>query len=355
MFNLKPEAFGLDISDFSVRFAKLKKVKNNIAQLVSFGEEKIPKGIVEGGEIKSKSELCRIIKKAISCPNGQKLKINRVISSLPEEKSYIDVIQLPILSLKETENAIRHEAENHIPLPIDEVYLGWEKVESSFNQNKYQEVLIAAAPKNLVNDYISVLKGAGLEIFGLEIECLAIIRSLAGKREMPGHFLVIDFGGSRTTFIFYSGQSVRFTATIAFSSQYLSEGVSRKLNIALKDGEKLKIKNGLNGDKKIRDILNPELEKLAEEIKNCFEYYCTHEDKNHLLVSGAKPEKIFLCGEAANLKGLVDFLGKQLKLEVGLADSFSNISREPAKGVPKLNFNKSLAYTTALGLALRGI
>ena len=66
-------------------------------------------------------------------------------------------------------------------------------------------------------------------------------------------------------------------------------------------------------------------------------------------------EKIFLCGGGANLKGLTNFLSLELKIPVELGNPWTNILPEPLREVPELPYEKSLAFTTTLGLSLRGI
>ena len=52
--NLRTEAFGLDISDLSLKLVKLKRKKRGLA-LSSFTEIKMRPGIVEEGEIRKDS------------------------------------------------------------------------------------------------------------------------------------------------------------------------------------------------------------------------------------------------------------------------------------------------------------
>ena len=66
-------------------------------------------------------------------------------------------------------------------------------------------------------------------------------------------------------------------------------------------------------------------------------------------------EKILLCGGGANLKGLANFLALELKSPVELGNPWINILPEPLKEIPELPYEKSLSYTSTLGLALRGI
>lgn len=349
IFLQKPGAFGLDISDLSLKIAKLDKNR-----LTSFGETKIPAGIIKEGEVRDKEKLSQVIEKAVKEVKGKKLKTKYVILSLPEEKSFLDVLQIPLMKKEELEAAVRFEAENHIPLSLDEVYFDFKQVQSIFNQKNYQEVLINACPKKIVDSYVEATKGAGLQPRALEIECLAITRALI-KNEISNYpLLIIDFGGTRTTFIIFSGKSLRFTSTIPVSSQKLTESISKNLNLDLAGAERLKREQGLEGKKEVFDSMIPPLTDLIEQIKTHLDYYQSHEKKAQISHYGRGVEKILLCGGGANLKGLINFLETELKLEVELGNPWSNILEEPLKEVPEMSFKDSLSYATALGLALRG-
>jgi len=366
---LKPEAFGLDISDLSLKIVKLKK-KRGIFGLASFGETEIPSGIIEEGEIKDKKSLAEIIKVSLKKVKGEKLKTNYVICSLPEEKAFLQVVPLPIMKEEELKKAIYFEAENYIPLPEAEVYLDFQIVKPLYNHLDHLDVLIAALPKKIIDSYISCLKKARLIPGILEIESLAITRSLVKNEVSPFPILLIDFGATRTSFIIFSGYSSRFTSSIPVSSQKFTEAISKDLGVDLVEAEKLKIKFGLsekyrlkveNQTKKevergrIFEALVPPLTDLVEQIKIHLSYYHTHAHHEHLPPNGREVEKIILCGGGANLKGLTDFLSPELKIPVELGNPWINILPEPLKELPELSYEKSLSYTTALGLALRGI
>ena len=58
--SLTRQAFGLDISDRSLKIAKLEK-KGKYIKLVSFEEHDIPEGILSHGEIKKEEELAAVL------------------------------------------------------------------------------------------------------------------------------------------------------------------------------------------------------------------------------------------------------------------------------------------------------
>lgn len=354
--NLKPEVFGLDISDLSLKILKLKK-KGKFLGLASFGEAEISSGLIKDGEIKNEEKLVTIIKKAIKKVKGEKLKTKYVIASLPEEKAFLQVIQMPKMTAEELKKAIPFQAENYIPLPIEKVYLDFQIIPPVYNHLDHLDVLIAALPKKIVAPYHSLLKKAGLNPLVLEIESQAISRSLVKKGVSAEPLLLLDMGATKTGFMIFSGYSLRFTTSIPVSSQKFTENISKNLKIDLKKAEKLKKEQGIQTnkkDKKVFEALIPALTDLVEQIKKYLSYYHTHAAHEHLPPDGKVVKKVFLCGGGANLKGLADFLSLEFKLEVELGNPWVNILPKPLKEVPELPYPESLRYTTALGLALRG-
>ncbi|MFH1401473.1 MAG: type IV pilus assembly protein PilM [Parcubacteria group bacterium] len=366
---LKPEAFGLDISDLSLKIVKLKK-QNKFLKLSSCGEAEIKQGIIEKGEIKDCRALSEIIKNALKNVKGEKLNTNYVVASLPEEKSFLQVIQLPKMKEEEMKKAIHFEAENYVPLPIGQLYLDFQIVAPLRNHIDHLDVLIAALPKKTVDPYLSCLKDAGLKPIVFEIESQAIARSLVKNEISPFPLLLIDLGATRTSFIIFSGRSLQFTSFIPISSQNFTEAISKNLKINLEEAEKFKKKYGLedvtglkmyNGIKaigekeEIFESLVPSLTDLIEQIKKYSNYYKTHSPHEHLSPDSKGIKKILLSGGGANLKGLANFLSSELRIPVEMANPWVNILSKDKREVPQLPFEDSLSFTTALGLALRGV
>lgn len=350
---LKPKAFGLDISDLSLKIIELEKAGADF-KLACFGETHIPKGVIEGGQVKKEKELSELIKKAAQNLKGKKLKTKHVVFNLPEEKSFLDILQLPILGEEEMAEAVRFEAANHIPLPLEDVYFDFEKVPPTLSQPKFQEVLVAATPKEIVDPYLNALQQAGFRPQAAEVECSAVARSLTAPDKVQKPLLIVDLGETRTSFIIFSGRSLRFTSTIPISSGGFTESISKILKVDVKKAEKMKQQEGLEGKKKVFEALVPILTDLIEQIESHLEYYHSHSPKGVAVGNGKQLEKILLCGGGANLKGLTDFLASELKIEVKLGNPLINIEKPTQKDV-RLPQDQALSYTTAIGLALRGV
>ncbi len=355
--NLKPSAFGLDISDFSLKIVKLEK-KGKFFGLASFGEKEITPGIIEKGEIKDEKSLTKIIKEALGEVKGKSLDTQYVIASLPEEKAFLQVIQMPIMREEELKKAVRFEAENYVPLSIDKVCLDSQIVPAALDHLDHLDVLITALPKKTVDPYVGCLKKAGLKPLALEMESQAIYRALIDGGMTLKPVLLIDLGASRTGFSIFSGYSLRFTSSVPVSSRKFTQAIANDLKIDFQKAEELKINEGIGGNKEGRKnhkALEPLLMELVGEIEKHIEYYQTHSTHDHLPSGDKKIEKIILCGGGANLKGLSDFLSIELKLPVERGNPWTNILPDPLREVPQLPYEESLRYTTALGLAQRGL
>jgi len=368
--NLKPEIFGLDISDLSLKIIKLKK-RGRFLDLASFEEASLGPGLIKRGQIKNKDKLAEIIKETVKKVRGEKLKTKYVIASLPEEESFMQVIQMPKINEEDLRSAVIYEAENYIPLSIEEVYLDYQVVSPLYNHLDHLDVLIAAIPKKVVDPYFSVLKKAGLQPLALEIESLAIARALIKEETSPAPLLLLDLGASKTGFIIFSGHSLRFTTSIPVSSGGFTEIIAKNLGIELAEAEKMKVKYGLEERVKIKikkenfektaekgkifESLVPALIDLVQQIKKHLDYYQTHSGHEHLLKENKKVSSVLLCGGGANLKGLPELLSLELKLPVELATPWINILPQGKRETKRIPPAKSLEYTAALGLALRGI
>ena len=234
-----PEAFGLDISDFSIKFAKLKFSRERY-QMSSFGEYELPGDVISQGEVKNKEKLSEYLRKIKEHVQGEPLKTPYVIVSLPEEKAFLEIIQLPMMKEEEVEQAIRFEAENFIPYPIDTVYLDYGIVSPVKNRGEHLDVLVVALQKYLIDSYLEVLKNAQLKPLALELESLALARALVQDYATDAPILLMDLGATRLSVNVFAGRSIRFTSSIPVSSSQFDNSIMNTLKVDKSEALKLK-------------------------------------------------------------------------------------------------------------------
>jgi len=354
--NQKILGFGIDLSDLSIKIIDLKKRGGNF-ELASFGRQEIPTGLIEGGEIKKELELIEVIKKSIKEVKGESLKTDYCVVSLPETESFVRLVHLPLMTKEEVAEAIKWEVEANIPLSLPEIYYDWHIIETAKGHSDHLDILIGVLPKKTVDPYLSVLKKAGLKPFIFEIESLAIARALVpgGRGQKP--LIIIDLGAKRTSLVIFSGQTVYFTASLPISNTSIVATLSEKLGVDATKAKQIKIEQGLdykNPTGPIMQALAPSLNEMAAKIKDYIDYY-----QEHL---PAAPEaqgntigEIILCGGGANLAGLLEFLADKLNLTVSLGNPWINVFQGAPKNIPGLPLSEAPSYTTAIGLAIRGL
>lgn len=356
LLDLKYDAFGLDINDSSIKILKLVK-KHNKFLVVSFGSTNLKPGIIEAGAIKDDKALVEAIRLAVDNVKGKKIKTKHVFFSLPEEKSFLQVIQMPRMSLQELKSAVVFEAENYIPLPIDQVYLDFQVIPQK-EKLDHIDVLVVATAKETVESYVSCIKAAGLIPLSAEVESQSMVRSLIKNEKTEDPVVLIDLGRDTAGFIVFSGSSVRFTYSIPLPQDKLNAALAKALDISQTEAEKKKIENGLDGFKeeektaarKYIDAEEPFFEELLKQIQKYIDFYQEHASHEHLASEG-KVKQIILCGGGANLKKLPEFLTKEIGIPTSVADPFTNaiLLRNKNKNIDFLPFD------TALGLALGAI
>ncbi|MEK7113702.1 MAG: pilus assembly protein PilM [Patescibacteria group bacterium] len=335
-------SFGLDISDESIKYIELLRVKDGI-KLGHYGEVRIPAGIIESGKIKDQRGVERIL---LSLKKKEGMKSVRV--SLPEEQIYLFNLNLNKSGLESIREGIELSLEEYIPIPAQEVIFDYD-ILSEDNQNL--KLQVGAISKNTIEEYLSVFKDAGIDALSFELEADPLARCVI-KKEDSSTYMIVDYGKRRTGIFIVSKGVVLFTSTLDVGGATLTGLIEKDLNISNKEAEKKKLENGLRNDEPNKEIflaLLKGVSLLEGDIMKHLAYWNTH--KNEEGKDRAQIEKIILCGGSANLISLADYLSAGLKIKVELANVWLNIT-DTNKNIAELSLEVSLSFAPAIGLAL---
>src|SRR3989344_7100773 len=339
---LMTPSFGLDISDESLKFIKLIPVRNGV-KVAKYGERKIPVGIIESGRIKDSKRLEQVL---TSLRKEEGVRMVRV--SLPEEQVYLFHLELDKIGLVNVRESIELSLEEHIPISAADAIFDYELVSEG---EKSLEVQVAAIPKNIIENYLSVFRNSQISVQSFELEAQAISRAVIKKGDLET-YMIVDFGQTRTGIFIISRGIAVFTSTLDFGGTMLTNMIKRNFNVTEEEAEKMKRKFGLERNPENREIFSVLLNNvsvLRDEIDKHFLYCHTH--KNEEGKDRPPIKKIILCGGDANLIGLAGYLSVSIKNKVERANVWTNITNLE-ENVPEINFNRSLTFAAALGLAL---
>lgn len=356
IYDIEPPAFGLDISDFVLKIALLQSTDNGFFNLAGFSETSIPEGVVEGGEIKKPDDLLIIFRKGLESIKGEKIKTKFVSAIIPERKSFLRIIQLPKMPEDEIKNAIRFEIEENIPLSLDESYYDWQILGDSEGKIDHMDILTAVAPKSVIDPYNNLIKNAGLIPKVFELESIASSRAIIKNLKTERPTMMVNLGSTQISFVIFSGEAPRFSTSINTPFRnHLTYYISEHLKISMEEAEKLKRLVGMDKTKyegRVFEALESTIKNIATQIQDYSDYYNSYPQHEH--ISAPKISKIILCGGDANLTGVAPYLSTILKLPVELGNPWINILPAPLKEIPLMPYEKSLAFTSCLGIALRG-
>ncbi|MBU4332120.1 type IV pilus assembly protein PilM [Patescibacteria group bacterium] len=383
LFHTSPP-FGLDISDLSLKlvalekklFSRAKNESKSRVAVASYNQIAVPEGFFEQGEIKKPDKIIHLIHKLVDGAKGKKIATKYVISVLPETKTFIKLIEIPSSTPDgERQSAVDEEIKNHIPVPIDEMYVDWQYVDepmaAKFEIPKKEKIkiLVGVAPQKIVEDYSNILIKAGLKPLALEIESAAISRCLTPEaKNLTPDFaqMIIDFGATRTSLLIYDQGTIQFTTSIPFSGEKITQAIAEKLKISHEEAEKSKIVCGLDPKKcrgALKKIIHPNIAQMLSKIEGAIDFY------NDQFQQSNEVKKIILCGAGANFKNLDKIIKEKLGVKTEIASPLSQLAKNingkhflliprKKKGITdnvQIPPQEILSYTTAIGLALRGI
>ena len=349
---LEPPAFGLDISDLTVKFCRLDRRRRSLG-IAYFGELAIPEGVVVGGEIRNVQGLVRVLREGLKSSGGERVLERYCVVSLPEEKSFVGMIQLPAMSPADVSRAIRWEVEGVIPMPLEEIYYDYEALPSQPVTPAHRDVVIMAFLRSIVLSYEESLRQAGFCPLVLELESQAISRALATEAIARESYIVVDIGATRTSFIILAQGAVIFTKSVATGGSHFEAAIATGLGVSLEEARKIKIDVGLNKnyrDGSVFTLLQPLVDSFRQELLEQIRFYREHPRAKHAELG--EIAGVLLCGGDANLIGLEKYLAVGIKKPVKLGDPFATLDLPPAS-VPPISRSHAQKYTTAIGLALR--
>lgn len=350
IFDLFPSSFGLDLSDLSMKAVWLDR-SGHQDSIMSFGSVPLPMGSVIDGEIMDPEAVKNAIAALLEKSGPKKLRTRKVICSLPETKAFLRILSLPLMEEDELREAIKWEIEANIPLTLDQVYYDWQILDLNLAQEKGKmSVLVVAVARSGVDQFQEVLEAAGLEVLGLETESIAQARSLLPEKNEKRTTLIVDIGDRRTSFLIAVGSTPCFTSSVPLSSQMITDAISKSLHISFEEAESIKIRQGLGSLAMKSPVLKaalPVLENISVEIEKSIDFYL-----NNLRYS-ENIDSIVLCGGGSNMQGLLPYLSRRLGRPIEFGNPWVNVYL--GKQLPLIDRNRSVQYSTAIGLALRGL
>lgn len=263
------------------------------------------------------TNLANKIIRLINDSGINKKQVNIVI---PDTYSYSRIIEMPLLSDKELISAIKYQADQFIPIPIDDLDLDAITLFKDKGKSR-QYILIVACAKAIVDRMAKLSETANLIPISVENETSASMRlfkQLYSTVKSKEKFTIfINFGINSSTLILYNTINNYPTHMYNFNLGLKIFEKDFKANYSLDDTKINEIFQTIGFDNsnqsfQLENILSSPLKAVTEEI-----YKFSQNIKDKLSISSSC---IYLFGEGNTIKNLDSQLSKAINIPVRIID-----------------------------------
>jgi Tfp pilus assembly PilM family ATPase len=306
----------IDIASDAVYFMRLKKSKHGI---VPDKFEKIPFGKnIEINETLTPEDRKIVVNALIQLK--KKYKLEYIISSIPEQKTYIFNTVLPNEAKGDIPSFIRYQIEENVPLPAVDVNFYYYTTRE-LNRKGDLGLVVSVFPKQVTNLFTEIFSEANLFPISFFAESRALFHSLVKVGDNTPYLLVRLLPNRVAVSVLESGV-VQYTTDIQ-----------------------------INTDNLFNSSQSPEATSLKEALNKVLIYWFTSKKD---LTEHKKIENVLLTGHNANSPEMIDFLERTLKINVDLGNVWVNCF-DIKSHVPEIDQKTALDYAGVIGLALKCI
>jgi type IV pilus assembly protein PilM len=336
---------GLDLGEHSFRAVEL-EIKKGSYTILNFGHFENPQ--LSRSKIGSKRDIYKSAIKNFFSEFG--FSTPDVILGITDSNVFMRVITLPKMGDTDLKNTISYESEQYIPLPLDQVNVSYQKLDTSEDPSK-MDVQLVAAKIDKLKEYVDVIRSVNLIPRAIEPETLAISRAIMDKDDNSGT-IILDIGFSSSIVIVVYKGIVYFTRTIPVGGDLITRSIQQNLNLEYMQAEEYKKTYGLDQthfDGKIYEVIKPIIDSIVIETKRAVLFFSKEN-------TGVQIKKAVVTGGTVMMPEFLMYLVNSLDIEVMVGDPLKNLAFAPNLEARKnVLVDNSNLYTTAIGLAMKGL
>jgi type IV pilus assembly protein PilM len=333
---------GIDLSTSGLKAVTLRERPHGL-ELGTFADVRLPAGVVVDGEVVDRPAAVTALKELRDTYGIRTANI-----ALSESKAYLFETKVDGENHNDWCTALEQRVDEFVPLAPSDVSFDVVAVGSENNQTAVAGVGYA---RRLVEGTVSLFDEAGIRVRAIESETFSAPRALLPHGDQ-GTALIIDLGRTTTKLTIVVRRIPRFATTLDIGGHALTLAVQKYFGVTEEEAKRVKSERGIvpsTGNEEYLAAMLLTVSVIREEIMRRTEYWQGHQA---LSESEGKISRAILVGGNANVRGLPEYLEASLKVPVEFGDVFTNFASRDL-WLPPIDYRQSLAYTTAIGLALR--
>jgi len=284
---------------------------------------------------------------------------DRVAVAAPGQAGLAKFIKLPPVDAKKIPDIVKYEASQQIPFPLDQVVWDWQRLATGVEEGGFvmdAEVALFAMKREQVTKVISPFEAAGIDVDIIQMSPIAVANmaifdqlpdpATIDPENPPASLVLVSIGVDTTDLVVTNGLRV-WQRSMPIGGSTFTKALVGDLKYTFVKAENEK-RNAVRASdpRAVFKAMRPVFNQFAAELQRSLNYF-TGTDRT------AKIGKVLLLGNAAKLRGLSDYVAKQLQLDVQRLDAFTGLEGPAVIGAPAFRENR-LGFGTAYGLALQG-
>jgi len=341
---------GLDIGSSSVKAVELAaRGRGKDFELRSLGLVPLPSEAIVQGAFLNSSAIVDAIKEAIEIG---RIKAREVAVAVSGHSVIVKKVNLPTMSRDELAEQILWEAEQYIPFDVNEVNLDFQILDSS-NADGQMDVLLVAAKKDLIDDYVQVIREAGLVPSCVDVAAFAVENAFEANYEVEPEDTIglIDVGAQVVNITILQDGVPAFTRDINTGGNQYTEEIQKALSVNFEEAERIKLGGGAGSDhqevvpQEVDGAIRSVTDSVVGEIARSLDFFTA--------TSGdARISKVLLSGGGSRMAGFDTAFRGRTGLDVEILNPLARMT--PSKAFDREQLDEiGPALSVGVGLAMR--
>ena len=341
---------GVDIDRGSIKAVQLQSSGAGYV-LQHVGYHRLPPGVIVEGEVADQNLLAAEIREFW---DSHSFKGRSVTFGVSNQKVVVRLLDFPHMRPEDLQGAISFEAQDHIPMPLDEAVLDYVVLGPREERADLDRVLVVAAQREMISRYTTAVRAGGLRPEGVDVKALSLTRSTLPDPFFgeDGAVLLLDVGTEITNLVVADrgnpvltrfvpvglGDFVAAVVELADLPEDEAERQALDARVNLGDGrveEETQEEEAEVDEERETEEFDPALaydvrrglegaaQTLADEVQRSIEHHRSQEAARDV-------SRVLISGEAALIPGLDVYLGDLL-----------GVPTSRGKPVDKLSANRS--------------
>jgi len=341
----------VDLGTSTLKFAEFGIGRGGALTLLHFGVAEL------GLDPNKEEERAKFITPTLARLFKQhRIKGREVLLSISGQSVFMRFVKLPPIDPTQVEQVVKFEAQQNVPVPIDEVTWDYQMMPTRTSGNEAESVIVAIK-KEVIEAEIEAVERVGVKIKRVDVAPFALLNAFRySEPQTDDCVLIIDMGARSTNLVFVEKNSF-WIRNVPIAGNQISQSICNEMQEpftaaeTLKKGKGFVSLGGVYADPddadaaRISKLIRSTLTRLHVDINRSIAFYRT-------TLNGAPPKRVFLTGGSSQLPYLDLFIADKLSLPIAYFNPLRNVNLGASLNRAELQQNS--CYTAELvGLALR--